>query len=135
MEVKITLTKEQLAEIADMNRSQVRRLEQEVLELRICMDYMDGANTVEIARNYATSSPSICHILKRRGVQIRSMKEARGGLSENAEKEVCRRYLEGETMTELHGTFEVSMGTIHEALKRNGVRTRVLSDQFRRRNR
>ena len=67
--------------------------------------------------------------MERRGFKKRTQSEANGGVSPEQEKEVCRRYKEGESTVELAKSFEVMhSGTISSILKRNGVKLRTNSE-------
>ena len=97
-------------------------------EQEVCRRYKAGENSVELGRAFGVSTVCICRILKRNKVKTRSNKIAQGGLTDEQEKEVCRRYKAGESPTELGEAFGVANPTIFGVLKRNGVKTRSISE-------
>ena len=90
-------------------------------EKEVCGRYLDGGSLAELGRAFGVHAVTISSILKRSGVEVRSVKEAKGGLTDEQENEVCRRYLEGENTTELGKAFGVHHKTIFNILERSGV--------------
>ena len=97
-------------------------------EKEVCERYLQGETTVQLGAAMGVTPSCIARILKRRGVKARSNSEARGGLTQEQEKEVCERYLEGESAVQLGAVMGVSGSAIANALNRRGVKTRSLSE-------
>jgi DNA-directed RNA polymerase specialized sigma24 family protein len=87
--------------------------------------YLDGEGSVHIARSLGITPTGVIYCLECNNVAIRTIKEARGGLSDAQELEVCSRYLVGENTVQLGAEFGVSSATISKILKRSGVEVRA----------
>ena len=85
----------------------------------VCRRYEAGESSRELAESFGVHSSTIHDILKRHGVKIRSVSQTRGGLTDEQEAEVCRRYKAGGTTTMLARVFGVSAATIHKLIRRN----------------
>jgi hypothetical protein len=94
-------------------------------ETEVCKRYQEGESTYQLGIAFGVASTSIGRILKRNGVTARTVKEVRGGLTTEAETEVCKRYQEGESTVQLGIAFGVADVTIGKILKRNGVTART----------
>ena len=81
-------------------------------ERQVCGRYIGGESTVALSKAYGVCTTTICKILERGTIPIRSIKEATGGLSEEEEKQVCVRYVEGESLTTLGKVYGVAPSTI-----------------------
>ena len=93
-------------------------------EQAICARYLAGENTMELAPAFGLTHAWIGVVLRRNGVKMRSLSEAKGGLSADAMAEVCRRYTAGENTVQLGAEFSVTSNTIGNILKRNGIELR-----------
>jgi len=93
-------------------------------EQEICRRYEAGESAFQLKQVFSAPYCSIASTLKRHAVKIRSIKEAKGGLSENEEAELCRRYLAGENTRELARAFGNGQTTVSRILKRYGISTR-----------
>ena len=97
-------------------------------ELEVCRRYLGGESTIQLGNAFGIHFSTISKILSRNGVKIRSLSEAKGGLNAALQSEVCRRYLAGENTVQLGNAFGVGSVTIFRTLKRNGVKTRSVSE-------
>ena len=97
-------------------------------EQEICRRYAAGESTKQLGAAYGVADTTIGNILKRRGIAMRTPSEANGGLSAEAEAEVCRRYEAGENTYQLGAAFGVGSTTVSVILKRNGVPRRTISE-------
>lgn len=93
-------------------------------ERQACRRYLEGENTVQLGKAFGVTRSTMQRILARNGVRLRSRSEAKGGLSENQEKEACARYQRGETSTQISNALAVSSGCILSALARNNIEIR-----------
>jgi DNA-directed RNA polymerase specialized sigma24 family protein len=94
----------------------------------VCSRYVDGENTKQLGAAFGVSGYTIRAILERNGIKRRSIKEVRGGLSPEAEAEVCSRYVAGENTTQLGAAFGVTRTGICTILERNGIKRRSTSE-------
>jgi transposase len=99
-------------------------------EAEVCGSYLAGENTHTLAAAYGVSVPTICNILQRNGIARRNRSEAKGGISTDAEPEVCRRYLDGENTEQLSDEFGVSPSTVIRILERNDIERRASGIEF-----
>jgi len=97
-------------------------------EQEIYRRYQEGESTHQLGTAFGVGHVTIGNILKRSGVKIRSVKEAKGGLTDEVEAEVCRRYQEGESTHQLGAAFGVGQSTIRNTLKRNGAKPRTTKE-------
>ena len=100
-------------------------------EEEVCLRYKAGESPYELGKAFGVCDSTICNILRRHGVKIRPNKIANGGLTDEQEAEVCRRYLAEESQKKLGEAFEVSDVTIRNILKRKGVKIRSLSEAIK----
>lgn len=100
-------------------------------EQEICHRYVAGESTGELGKTFGVYAATIHAILKRNGVERRSLSAALGGISPEIEPEICRRYEAGENTYELAKSLGVSQTTIWRALKRNGIDRRSFSEAQR----
>ena len=89
-------------------------------EQELCTYYKAGASSIELAASFGVDKSTVCAILKRSSIKIRSRKS----LSLEAEAEICQRYEQGENTTQLSAAYGVAFSTIPTILKRYGVSTR-----------
>jgi hypothetical protein len=75
---------------------------------QICARYIAGESSPLLASAFCVSEAYVISILKRNGIERRSKSEARGGLSYEAKREVCKRYQAGENLRQLGAAFNVS---------------------------
>ncbi len=97
-------------------------------EAAVCTRYQAGESTIELGKAYAVNNATISKILKRNDVNIRSMKEAKGGLTDEQEAAVCTRYQAGENTVMLGISYSVAPETICRILRRNGFRPRSIKE-------
>ena len=90
--------------------------------------YLAGESTLQLAKAFGVSDGTVGLIIKRGGLAVRSVKESMGGLTDEQEIEVCRRYAEGETTVQLGETFDVRPATIRTILKRRGCKVRSIKE-------
>lgn len=100
-------------------------------EQEIARRYQAGENQVVLADAFRVSCPTVRGILKRNGVKIRGISEAKRSFTEDQELEIARRYADGETTIRLGQEFGVSNGTISQVLKRRGIERRIVGDYSR----
>ena len=92
--------------------------------------YLDEKKSTGIlAAAYGVDAHTIYNALDRQGVPRRSLKEANGGLTDEQELEIACRYLAKEQSPRLAATYGVSIFTICNILRRQGVEMRT-SDGF-----
>ena len=89
-----------------------------------CRRYLGGESTVQLGAAFGVAARTINSILKRNGIERRSVKDAKGGLSAEAEAEACRRYVAGESTTQLGSALGVTHRTILNILERNDIERR-----------
>lgn len=94
-------------------------------EAEICQRYLAGENTVQLGEAYKASDGTIGKILKRNGVEPRSYRDGRAGLTAEQVAEVCARYLAGETTTQLGDIYGLTNATVGLILDRNGIDRRT----------
>jgi hypothetical protein len=93
-------------------------------EAEVCSRYLAGENTVPLGTAFGVGSTTILSVLRRNGINRRSIKEINGGLTDAQESEVCLRYTQGENCPQLGEAFTVNASTIHNVLRRNGIKLR-----------
>jgi hypothetical protein len=93
-------------------------------ETEVCARYQSGEATPQLGKAFGINTGTIGQILKRNGIEARSMREIKGGLTDDQEAEVCDRYRYGETSPTLGKAFGVSSGCICRILARNNVEVR-----------
>jgi len=97
-------------------------------EAEVCSRYFTGENTVQLGAEMGVHNSTISAILKRHDVKVRSISEAKGGLSAQKEAEVCSRYILGKNTVQLGAEMGVTPSTIRAILKRHGVEMRSISE-------
>ena len=90
----------------------------------ICKLYAEGKSTVEIGRIYKKSPTTIRQSLLRNGVQLRSIKEARGSISEKEHKKISELYLGGESLASIARTYGCTSGPIRKIIESLGIENR-----------
>ena len=93
-------------------------------ENELCRSYEDGENSVQLGERYGVYPSTVLNILRRHGIEIRSLSEAKGGLSQDKQTEVCSRYQSGESSLKLAISFGVDQSTIVDYLALNGIERR-----------
>jgi transposase-like protein len=90
--------------------------------------YQSGEGSQSIASDFGVTPNAVLALLHRRGVQRRSIVEARGGLSPDRSAEVKRRYVAGEHPPAIAASMGVGLGAVWGALRRSGVPIRTIAD-------
>ena len=85
-------------------------------------------NLTEIGRKYGVNASTVRMHLIGKGVSLRSLSEARGGLSKEEEKEAIKRYLSGQNSVDIGKSLGRSYQTILATLRRNGIQTRTVGE-------
>ncbi len=95
-------------------------------EIEICRRYELGESTVELAKAFGKGddSKAIYNVLIRRGIQTRSIRIAKGGITPEQEKEACQMYKEGKSTSEIGAIYGVSKNTIGYILETHGIERR-----------
>jgi superfamily II DNA or RNA helicase/transposase-like protein len=96
--------------------------EQEAEVIRLYVE--ERRNTVQIGELYGVANVTIGDTLKRNGIKMRSLSEAKTALTKEQELEVCERYIEGENKVQLAKLYGVAHGTIRNILRRHNIPTR-----------
>jgi hypothetical protein len=109
------------------NKSEVKiKLTQEKQE-KICDQYLAGENTVQLSAAHGVSCNTINRALRRNGVTMRE--RGRGpqkrSVAWSNKKEICHRYVQGESSDGLASSYHSSGETILRILKEAGVEIRV----------
>lgn len=95
-------------------------------EREIGRRYIAGESTVDLSTAFAVSKGTIGNILVRLDVQVRTdVGGSKLKLSDDQEKEVTQRYLDGETVQTLSQVFDVAIRTIYNVLDRRGIGRRA----------
>jgi len=89
--------------------------------------YLSGENSVDIAKSFNKNYNTILAMLRRNGIETRSVGEA---ISAKYEMEldandICRRYQGGETAHEIAKSLSVGYAGIYSLLRRNNVQIRT----------
>ena len=100
-------------------------------EQEACRRYEAGENQEELGKAFGVAAPTIGVLLRRHEVEMRSIKEIKGGLTDEQEQEVCQRYAARENTVELGEAFGVSPNCISSILRRHGVKVKSLSEARR----
>jgi Mor family transcriptional regulator len=93
-------------------------------DLKIIREYESGKSSVEIGQTHHISSSSVGRILERHSKEMRSVKEASGGLTTQQEQDVCERYAKGEASLALAREYGVEPTTIPRILARRNTERR-----------
>ena len=93
-------------------------------EADVCSRYLAGESTLQLGKAFGVTKTTIGLALKRNGIRTRSIKESMGGLTDEQETEIGRRYLAGENTTQLGAAFSVTPTCICTILKRLGMAAR-----------
>lgn len=106
-------------------------------ELEICRLYIEEKlPPAKLAKLFEVGESTINAALKRNGVKLRDLSEAKKGrpclkgrrFSEQQELVICQRYKEGESTPTIAKAFKTQSGLICKILKRNGVKLRSISE-------
>lgn len=97
-------------------------------EQAICQRYLAGASYIQVAKSLGVSPSSVLTALRRQGVKTRSAREAKGGLTDAQDAELCRRYEAGENTVQLAAFFAVSQTSVKNILQRHGVKARSVRE-------
>jgi|GEM_PF-2070369 len=90
--------------------------------------YVSGLSMIEIGSKYGISDSTVRRYLIRKGVSLRGLSEARGGLCKEEEKQAIKRYLSGENSVDIGRSLGKSYQTILAMLRRNGIQTRTVGE-------
>ena len=99
-------------------------------EAEICRRYLAGESAVQLGAAFGVDPATVSKYLKRKGITLRTNKEAHGGLSAEIEAEVCNRYKNGESTSQLGSAFGVHSTTIGNILKRKNIERRASGVEF-----
>lgn len=106
-------------------------------EKEICEKYLNGMSTVEIAKEYRCSDPTIADRLHRNGIEIRSLPETFRGKRSNEDhpryiklpiKEICRKYLNGMSISDLSNEYKCDSAVIKRRLHNNNIEIKTTSE-------
>jgi hypothetical protein len=98
-------------------------------EQAICQRYLAGESGVQLGNAFGVTPATIGNILKRNGVTARTIGKAKRKLTDEQEREICRRYLAGENKTQLCKAFKVgNQRVINKVLKRKGIKSKSLRE-------
>ena len=90
-------------------------------ELELCRRYEEGEDSPTLGQEYGVYPSTVFNILRRHGIPLRSLSEAKGGLSKDQQNEVCRRYPAGVRSLQLAEAFGVHQSTIIDCLIAHGI--------------
>ena len=93
-------------------------------EQEICQRYSAGEGSIQLGDVYGVSGTTILNIITRYGIKARSSSEYQRKLTDAQEQVICRRYLAGESRSQLGEAYGVSDQCIGAAIKRNGIKIR-----------
>jgi len=105
-------------------------------DIEICRKYLNGMSTVELAKEYGCSDPTIANRLHKNGIKIRSLSEACKGKRSDKNhpryieiptKEICEKYLNGMSINELTKEYNVNKSVIRKRLHDNNIKIRSSS--------
>jgi DNA-directed RNA polymerase specialized sigma24 family protein len=99
-------------------------------KLSACEMYRKGECARIIAEKLGVSDTTIIAALRAQGVKLRTGVELFGGLTDQQKVEVCARYTKGENSVQLSKEFGVSVTTVRESLKSQGVKLRTGVELF-----
>ena len=97
-------------------------------EQEIVRRYLAGESGYRLGETLGATANTVGRILKRNGIAARSIKEAKGGLTDEKKSEVCALYQEGKTFNFLAEMFGISRSTIRSILRRNGITIRSVTE-------
>ena len=86
----------------------------------ICKKYIEGKKVSILAQEYGVSPRTIRRILKGNDIELDRVR-ANAKFSEKEEKQICKKYEEGDTAKVLGEKYGVNEQTISAILKRNSV--------------
>lgn len=92
----------------------------------ICEKYLNGMNTVELAKEYSCTDGTIGRKLRDNGIRMRTTGESKT-LNLPIDR-ICREYIDGVSLSKLAGIYKCSIPTIIKRLTKNGVKTRSISE-------
>ena len=101
-------------------------------EAEICRRYLAGESAVQLGAAFGVDPATVSKYLKRKGITLRTNKEAHGGLSAEIEAEVCKLYKDGKSTSQLGSAFGVHSTTIGNILKRKNIVLRTNKEANRR---
>lgn len=106
----------------------------------ISKKYLNGMNTVELAKEYGCSDPTITIKLRDNGIKIRSNSEAQIGLQSGKNNPnyrnlpiegICEKYLSGINISELAKEYSCSAHIITDRLRDNNIEIRTTSESLK----
>lgn len=89
-------------------------------ESKVVREYLEGESAIQLGARYGVSNVTISNILERNGCRKRTLREARGGLTEDQSLQVLQEYQLGSSTVELAAKYEVTDSCISSILKRYG---------------
>ena len=87
----------------------------------ICTRYNKGDSLGEIERSYKLGRVTIKKILNIHGIKIRSQSIQQGGIEIEEHHNICRRYSNGETTTQIARDYDVGYDCITSILNKNNI--------------
>lgn len=102
------------------------------VEAEVCRLYAETLTTIEIGERLGMSCVAAFHILHRNGVATRDRSESRHKLNPEARERFFRRYAEIGSMRAVAEEFGIDERTAKGLLRKQGIRTRTLSEIGRR---
>jgi len=103
----------------------------------ITENYLSGMSTYKLAKKYGCTQPTILNRLNDNNVKIRSLSEAQIGINKGEKHnlyiklpidEICEKYLDGMSCSEIAKEYHCSIGTIYKRLCDNQIEIRSFSD-------
>lgn len=84
--------------------------------------YIEGANIYNIREKYKIGNNTIKNILKNNNIQIRDGR--RRILTENEKKQLCQKYINGESLASITNEYKMDEIVARRILKENGIKMR-----------
>ena len=100
----------------------------EAKQINVAKRYRAGATSYELASEFKVGPTTIINAVRRQGVPIRSVAEAKGGLPPEKELEAIQKYLSGVSAKQVGEECGVSSTAIMGTLKRNMISRRGVSE-------
>ena len=97
-------------------------------EQEIVRRYLAGESGYRLGETLGVTANTVGRFLKRNGIATRSIKEAKGGLTDEKESEACALYQEGQTFNFLAEMFGINRSTVRSILRRNGITIRTVTE-------
>jgi Mor family transcriptional regulator len=97
-------------------------------EDEIVASYQGGIDAIQLATQYGVGSTTVYEVLKRHGVARRANSDIFRKLSPAQEHEICTRYQQGMSASQICGSYGVNAQTVCNILQRNGVPRRTTSE-------